>query len=981
MNIASAQKDSPLILIVDDDQFMRIQLRRAMERSGYQVVEATDGEQALAIYSRVRPDVVLLDAMMPVMDGFTCCHLLNQLSTGNASALTENAPSQEGLPLGFHGGHSASTETLPYFNEVAVHPSYSVSGEVSPLLNPTLEETHYLSEANNVPSLASIEYPSRIPVLMITSLEDQESVDRAFAAGAIDYITKPIHWAVLRQRVRRILEESRAIEGLRQQTERSLLSEEQLRLALKAAHLGIWDWDIFSGKINYSITTEVNFGITQGSFEGTYESFLKRIHPEDYQLVTQALNNALENKSEYDIEFRVVWADNSVHWVASKGQVYADKSGKAARIIGVNMNITERKQSEETLRQSEERFRTIVDTAQEGIWVLDSYANTTYVNQRMLEMLGYTMEEMLGRSLFTFMDDVARIEAIDNFERRQKGIKEQHDLRFLRKDGSEIWTIISTNPLVDKTGECIGLLGMLTDITERKLSEQKICEQAALLDITSDAIWVQGHDQKILFWNKGAEHLYGWKAEEALGKNANELLYKQLSPKVSKNLNTLATVGEWQGELHQITKEGREIIVESRWTMVRDETGEPISVLTVNTDITEKKQLEKQFLRTQRLESLGTLAGGIAHDLNNVLAPILMAVQLLELKLKDAHSQQLISLLEMNVKRGADLVRQVLSFARGIEGERTDIQIGHLILEIKKVLSETFPKSITIRTDVQVNDLWTVCGDATQLHQVLMNLCVNARDAMPEGGVLNILTRNIVINEKSSQVNPDAKPGSYIVIHVSDAGTGIPPEILDKIFEPFFTTKELGKGTGLGLSTAIGIIKSHGGFMNVYSQVGKGTEFQVYLPATPKTTTPQIMTGHSCEVLTGKGELVLMVDDEAAICEVAKASLESFDYKVMTANDGIEAIALYTQHREDIKVVIIDMMMPSMDGATAIQILQRINPEVKIVVASGLMSNEKVTEVSRSGIATLLPKPYTTEQLLNTLHALLRSSCSQEQPL
>jgi signal transduction histidine kinase len=319
---------------------------------------------------------------------------------------------------------------------------------------------------------------------------------------------------------------------------------------------------------------------------------------------------------------------------------------------------------------------------------------------------------------------------------------------------------------------------------------------------------------------------------------------------------------------------------------VHDFGGKPKSILVVNTDITEKKQLEAQLLRSQRLESLGTLAGGIAHDLNNVLAPILMSAQLLQMKISDSRSQQLLKIMESNVKRGAALIKQVLSFGRGIEGDRMILQVGHLISEIEQIIQETFPKSIEFYPDI-VSDLWSVSGDATQLHQVLMNLIINARDAMPDGGTLTISAENLFIDQNYARMNFEATVGSYIVITVADTGTGIPPKILERIFEPFFTTKELGKGRGLGLSTVIGIIKSHGGFVKVDSAVGKGSQFQVYLPAVESTQTQQ---AENLELPTGHGELILVVDDEAPIREITRTVLETHNYKVVTASDGIEAM-------------------------------------------------------------------------------------------
>ena len=504
---------------------------------------------------------------------------------------------------------------------------------------------------------------------------------------------------------------------------------------------------------------------------------------------------------------------------------------------------------------------------------------------------------------------------------------------------------------------------------ERKQSEQKIREQAALLDIATDAIFVQDLENRILFWNKGAEHLYGFSVAEALNQNVNHLLYKQTEEILVEVEQQLTTNGEWQGELNQFTKDGKKIIVQSRWTLVQDQQQKPKSILVVNTDITEKKQLESQFLRTQRMESLGTLAGGIAHDLNNVLAPILMAVQLLQLKLLDEQSQEWLEILENNVKRGANLVKQVLSFARGCEGDRATLQIRHIIAEIKQIAKETFPKSIEIYTDIS-SELWTVSGDATQLHQILLNLCVNARDAMPNGGKLSITAENIYIDENYARINIDAKVGYYVVITVSDVGTGIDSEIIDKIFDPFFTTKELGKGTGLGLSTAIGIIKSHGGFIKVYSEVGKGTQFKVYLPAVEVSGT-KVEQPEQIDLRSGQGELILVVDDEESICQVTKLSLEVGGYQVITAKDGIEAITLYAQHKEEISLVLADMMMPSMDGSLTIRTLQKINPNVRIIAVSGLESNSKIAEMAGSSVKSFLLKPYSGQELLKTVQDVM----------
>ena len=506
---------------------------------------------------------------------------------------------------------------------------------------------------------------------------------------------------------------------------------------------------------------------------------------------------------------------------------------------------------------------------------------------------------------------------------------------------------------------------------ERKQAEQKIREQAALLDITTDAILVRDLDHQIQFWNKGAEYLYGWKTNEAIGKNANELLYRQETLSQLQDIQTsLSEHGSWQGELSQVHKDGKEIIVASRWALMQDDQGEPKSIVTVNTDITEKKQLEAQFLQAQRMESLGTLASGIAHDLNNALTPMMMTVQLLETQLFDKQGKQWLSILENNVRRAADLVKQVLWFSRGHEVNFTTLQVRHLILEVEQIVRQTFPKAIDLCVDIPTPNLWTISGDATQLHQALMNLCINARDAMPEGGVLRIFAKNMWIDTHQVRKNRDAKVGPYVAITVSDNGTGISKEIIDRIFEPFFTTKELGQGTGLGLSTVMGIVKSHGGFVNVVSEMRKGTEFQVCLPVKQTVETDEILAGHN-ELLVGHGELVLVVDDDHSIAEITKNLLERNAYKVVVARDGMEAVALYTQHMHEISAVLVDMMMPSMDGPTTIRVLKRINPKVKIIGVSGLVSNHEMIKIVGDSITTFLSKPFTSDELLKILQLTL----------
>ena len=385
-------------------------------------------------------------------------------------------------------------------------------------------------------------------------------------------------------------------------------------------------------------------------------------------------------------------------------------------------------------------------------------------------------------------------------------------------------------------------------------------------------------------------------------------------------------------------------------------------------DITERKKLESHFLRAQRMESIGTLAGGIAHDLNNVLTPIIMSLKLLRDLNRDVPGD-LLDTLESSAHRGAAIVQQVLSFARGVEGERDVLDLKHPLNEVLKIARDVFPPAIHISSTID-KELWPVTADPTQLHQVLMNLVVNARDAMPNGGRLMVEVQNIVLDENYCQMQAECKPGRYVFISISDTGSGIPASVLNKIFEPFFTTKEVGKGTGLGLSTALGIIRSHGGFINAYSEPGKGSCFKVYLPAVAATQR-ELKQFQEPALPSGNGEEILVVDDEAAVRQIIKVTLENHGYKITTANDGAEAVGIFAASPVKPKAVIVDVMMPYMDGPSTIRAIRCIDPALPFIAISGLMEGNRVAQLTELGQVSFLAKPFTTEQILTSLHKLL----------
>lgn len=763
------------------------------------------------------------------------------------------------------------------------------------------------------PTLASL------PVILLTSLSDPADVIRGLESGADNFVIKPPDESYLLSRVRYIM----ANQHLRP------LEATQISLEIQLGG--------HRHKINADRLQMLHLLLS------TYESAVQR--GRELEMARQELRTAYDQLEE---KVRI-------------------------RTEDLRQEIAERGRLHGELQRSEEKYRQIFASSPMPMWVfaLDSL-RFLEVNEAAVRHYGYERDEFLQMTIA----DIRPPGELDALHRDLAGRPPNLRVgtwKHRKKNGEVIDVEITGHELM--FGGCPARLILAHDVTARHRAEAaRLWSEARFAAIFSAApvgIWIGTPDGKLLDANPEACRVLGYSREELIGAGAPEReiwLDPGAADAFKEGRNT---VRNQEVRIRRKSGEVRTLLISLEPLALGTEE----MVLALFVDVTERKLLEDELQRAQREESIGRLAGGIAHDMNNILAPILMTAGLLRRLSREPEVEKYLATIESCAERGAALVRQLLTFGRGREGERQRVHVPEIVDEVVSMLRETFPRNITIKTESS-DGLNVVDADPTQLHQVILNLCVNARDAMPAGGTLTISVRNTELNERDAALHPQARVGRYLQIRVADSGTGIPFEIANRIFDPFFTTKGIGKGTGLGLSLVAGIVKSHGGFVLVSSEPGRGAVFDINLPVHDgggESTGPAA----ACEEAPpGRGETILVVDDEENIRTVVRDALLRHNYQVLTAPDGVAAAAICTA-TPAIRLVVTDLDMPVMDGIGLARVLRRLSPNVRIIISTGMDDRSRASrrqdELDALGVSAILLKPFAPEELLRTVHAALQT--------
>lgn len=809
-------------------------------------------------------------------------------------------------------------------------------------------------------------YCPEIPFIFLSGHIGEERAIEALRSGATDYVLKD-RPARLPTAIRQALERAET-ERQRIRTEEALrVTKERYRQITENVADLITVLDL-EGKRVYTNPAYRILG-TPEQLLGT--SSFANIHPEDRARIEALFHHTSQTGHGNRAEFRITLPDGSIRHVDSQSGAIRDADGIVTNVLVISRDFTEKKHAAEETERQHAFLRQVIDLDRNYIFAKDRHDRFILANQAVAARYNTTVDGLLGRTSIEFG---AVPDTLGAFAREAQIARETqkpvHNPALIVMDEAaqpRFFDVLQV-PLGPEHGHPDCILGFATDVTEQQQQEQQLRHQASLLDKARDAIAVTDLSHRVTYWNRSAERLYGYSSAEAMGQDLRTLLYGLETERFDAAKEILLATGEWRGELHPESIKNRPMTVESTWSLVTNADDQPSSILLIDTDVTDQRLLTLQLERAQRLESIGMLAGGIAHDLNNALAPIQMGAELLRMMIPDPAARTLLQTMETSARHGASLVRQVLAFARGAEGERGPLQVRHVLTEVEQFLQQTLERNITIRVRTERN-LPPVLADATQLKQVLLNLAVNARDAMPQGGTLDISAETCIIDAATAALaGGPAQAGPHQRITVRDSGTGIPPETVQRIFDPFFTTKQPDKGTGLGLSLVHGIIKGHGGFVQVESQVGEGSAFHLFLPL-QDVISPDHVTELPRTLAPGRGEEILVIDDDNGIRTVVESLLKTHGYRVQCFAEGAPALVELKRADTAVQVVITDLMMPGLSGIDLIDAIRSARPAVPVIAMSGLTK-----AIALPPEIPLIAKPLTASTLLGALQQVLKTT-------
>ena len=780
--------------------------------------------------------------------------------------------------------------------------------------------------------------------------------------------------------VRDITDRMRAQEALRE-------SEQRLSLALAGADFGIWEWNLVSGKAVWDERSLSVLGYESNEFEPNLQNWKKLVHPEDWPRVSESLNLHLAGKlPTFEVEYRIMNKSGDWQWALARGNVSAvDEEGKPTRMAGVFADITERKKTEEGLRNSEDKYRFLAEHASDLIWTLDLNLRTTFVTPSVEKVLGFTPEERMLQQVEDQLTpeslDFARQRLFEELSiEREQGIQEDKsvlvELDYYHKNGSIVCLQTAVTLIRDEKGIPIGLHGISRDVTELKRTQEALKgseeKYRTVVEEAFDGVFVQ-NGTVITFANSRLHEMLGYEPGELEGLD-HWLVYHPYYQDIIRERAQARLRGESVPQRYEVAllrKDGTTLPGEINAKIILFENEPGIQVWI--RDLTEQKLMEQRLVEVQKMEAIGTLTGGIAHDFNNILTIMngFTEMILLETAEDDDRREDLHKILETG-RKGADLVQRLLALSRKGDSNPQPLNLNLVVENSRKLLERTFPKMIQIKTVLE-KDLGMVNADNAQVEQILMNLCINAKEAMPDGGRLRMETRRVSVDEDYCSAHAGARPGPYVLIEISDTGTGMSKETRDRIFDPFFTTKgwDFKKGTGLGLSVAKGIVEQHSGWITCQSEPGKGTAFSIYFPLIEES--PPVQKTESLAETFPSGESILLVDDEEYVRDLGKRILERAGYTVINAANGKEALEIYAREQSNIGLVVLDLVMPEMGGEKCLKELLKINPYVKVVVSSGHSLTPEERDHLGAYAKGFVNKPYEMKQFLDVVKEVLAS--------